>query len=298
MPTSPESESVTASSPPPAYCSPVDPGEDGPAELQGSSPIPGAVPQITVTAATPTVQESIVRNEEDVKYQIPKHEDLPEVVRDSTLPEVVEEHGGARETESSRKEVVSEHHSEAQDPLSPTVGNLTPVSAVSELSSAWHELPVEESTSQERNSVKPDEDVATNKEGYQPSAGMAVPPANGGDNPTVTPLHLLGDQSDIIDCPFCRHRAESEVKKTPSPMTYVGGTLCCLTTLCGAVVPFFCGWWHNVDHYCTNCGHKLKHQSYDKKKPAKIYGTPEELREPSKYPAAPPKAALSKKEEK
>jgi hypothetical protein len=36
---------------------------------------------------------------------------------------------------------------------------------------------------------------------------------------TVTPLHLLGDQSDTVDCPFCRHRVETRVKKNPSMRT-------------------------------------------------------------------------------
>lgn len=36
---------------------------------------------------------------------------------------------------------------------------------------------------------------------------------------TVTPLHLLGDQSDTVDCPFCRRRTETRVKKTASGMT-------------------------------------------------------------------------------
>lgn len=36
---------------------------------------------------------------------------------------------------------------------------------------------------------------------------------------TVTPLHLLGDQSDYVDCPFCRRRVETRVQKDPSTAT-------------------------------------------------------------------------------
>ncbi|KFA72168.1 hypothetical protein S40288_07064, partial [Stachybotrys chartarum IBT 40288] len=40
-----------------------------------------------------------------------------------------------------------------------------------------------------------------------------------GTDATVTPLHLLGDQSDIVDCPFCRRRTETRVKLTASTAT-------------------------------------------------------------------------------
>lgn len=36
---------------------------------------------------------------------------------------------------------------------------------------------------------------------------------------TVTPLHLLGDQSDMVDCPFCRRRVETRVERNPSAAT-------------------------------------------------------------------------------
>ncbi|KAM0492479.1 hypothetical protein ACHAP8_009834 [Fusarium lateritium] len=44
---------------------------------------------------------------------------------------------------------------------------------------------------------------------------MAVtPPAK-----TVTPLHLLGDQPESIDCPYCLRRSETRVRKKPSSTT-------------------------------------------------------------------------------
>ena len=36
---------------------------------------------------------------------------------------------------------------------------------------------------------------------------------------TVTPLHLLGDQPDMIDCPFCLRRTETKVVREASPVT-------------------------------------------------------------------------------
>lgn len=36
---------------------------------------------------------------------------------------------------------------------------------------------------------------------------------------TVTPLNLLGDQPDWIDCPFCERRTMTTTKKKPSNLT-------------------------------------------------------------------------------
>lgn len=36
---------------------------------------------------------------------------------------------------------------------------------------------------------------------------------------TVTPLHMLGDQADTVDCPFCMRRVETRVKKKASSKT-------------------------------------------------------------------------------
>jgi hypothetical protein len=36
---------------------------------------------------------------------------------------------------------------------------------------------------------------------------------------TVTPLHLLADQADSVDCPFCQRQTETNVKKSASSMT-------------------------------------------------------------------------------
>lgn len=52
--------------------------------------------------------------------------------------------------------------------------------------------------------------------GYGPSELMSSNPA---DVPKVTPLHLLQDQSDFVDCHFCMKRVETKVKRPPSRMT-------------------------------------------------------------------------------
>lgn len=48
---------------------------------------------------------------------------------------------------------------------------------------------------------------------------MDVSTVSGYPLPTVTPLHLLGDQPDQIDCPFCLQQTTTRVKKKPSNAT-------------------------------------------------------------------------------
>ncbi|KAF7561139.1 hypothetical protein G7046_g2999 [Stylonectria norvegica] len=102
---------------------------------------------------------------------------------------------------------------------------------------------------------------------------------------TVTPLHLLGDQSDVVDCPFCRTRIETNVKKHPSAITHVIAGVLFLTTFCGAAAPYLCTWSHHVGHYCGKCGRKVAYKTTTSST-MQVYGTPEHLREASRYPPA------------
>jgi hypothetical protein len=58
---------------------------------------------------------------------------------------------------------------------------------------------------------------------YAGQEGMSIPmqqqPHMQRSGPTVTPLHLLADQADSVDCPFCQHQTETKVKKSASGMT-------------------------------------------------------------------------------
>ncbi|RGP72641.1 hypothetical protein FLONG3_6649 [Fusarium longipes] len=116
------------------------------------------------------------------------------------------------------------------------------------------------------------------------SAQQQPPIQRGG--PTVTPLHLLAEQSDSVDCPFCQRQSETKVKKSASGMTHVYAAALFFGTLFGVVCPYMCHCAPNISHYCKNCGRKVAHREYRGEMQA--LGTPDHLREPSKYPAAPP----------
>ncbi|OBS28225.1 hypothetical protein FPOA_02166 [Fusarium poae] len=106
--------------------------------------------------------------------------------------------------------------------------------------------------------------------------------------PTVTPLHLLADQADSVDCPFCQHQTETKVKKSASGMTHVYAAALFFGTLFGVVCPYICHCAPNINHYCKNCGRKVAMREY--RGEMKALGTPDHLREASKYPTAPPPA--------
>lgn len=110
-----------------------------------------------------------------------------------------------------------------------------------------------------------------------------------GDDATVTPLHLLGDQPDTVDCPFCRRRTETRVKKKPSTMTHVTAVTLFCTTVGGAIAPYKYHWKCDIHHYCTNCDRKVAWRRYNEDKMQPL-GTPEHLKVASVYPAATNKA--------
>lgn len=55
------------------------------------------------------------------------------------------------------------------------------------------------------------------KTGYGENSHMSMRDLS--NVPLVTPIHLLGDQSDYVDCPFCMRRVETMVKKKASSKT-------------------------------------------------------------------------------
>ncbi|KAG8160895.1 hypothetical protein KVR01_009159 [Diaporthe batatas] len=80
---------------------------------------------------------------------------------------------------------------------------------------------------------------------------------------TVTPLTMLGDQPDTVDCPFCMRRVETRVKKRASRKTHTWGAVLFFTTLFGVAAPYCCGWYANVEHRCKNCGRKVAQRRFD-----------------------------------
>jgi DNA-directed RNA polymerase subunit RPC12/RpoP len=129
------------------------------------------------------------------------------------------------------------------------------------------------------------------------ASGLEVIPAPPVSN-TVTPLHLLGDQPEPIDCPFCLRRSETRVKKKPSSTTqYVKGVTLTetqltydslqavallMTTVCGAVAPYMAKWSFDIEHICDNCHNRVMYKA--KGKDTRICKAPEAWKEESKYP--------------
>ncbi|KUI71247.1 hypothetical protein VM1G_07030 [Cytospora mali] len=105
------------------------------------------------------------------------------------------------------------------------------------------------------------------------------------DIPLVTPIHLLGEQSEIVDCPFCMRRVETKVKKRASPMTHIWATGCFCITILGTPVPYLCGWYNNVEHHCKNCERMIAQRKYNQQD-FEALGTHLEQREASRFEPA------------
>ncbi|KAF5022869.1 hypothetical protein F66182_5102 [Fusarium sp. NRRL 66182] len=128
------------------------------------------------------------------------------------------------------------------------------------------------------------------QQGYTGHESMAIPPAQAPaqypPGQTVTPLNLLAEQPDTVDCPFCQRRAETKVKKTSSQMTHIYATGLFFTTLFGVIFPYACHCASNISHHCKNCGRKVAFKQHGGQMEA--LGTPDHLREVSRFPAAEP----------
>ncbi|KAH8685137.1 LITAF-like zinc ribbon domain-containing protein [Ilyonectria robusta] len=118
---------------------------------------------------------------------------------------------------------------------------------------------------------------------YSSGQNMNMMPQSG----TVTPLHLLGDQSDAVDCPFCERRAMTRIKKDPSWLTHTVAVVLFFVTFCGVVAPYMLHWSSHVSHYCENCGRKVATRNFGQKG-MKALGTPEHLRQQSRFQPAEP----------
>jgi hypothetical protein len=46
-------------------------------------------------------------------------------------------------------------------------------------------------------------------------------------------------------------------------------------------------WFHNTDHHCPNCDHRVATRAHNGD--VQVFGTPDNLKEVSNYPDAPPK---------
>ncbi|KAF4457966.1 rna recognition protein [Fusarium austroafricanum] len=115
-----------------------------------------------------------------------------------------------------------------------------------------------------------------------------LPPYNSNEVVTyVTPLDKLGDQPKFVDCPFCKHRVETRVKKISSKMTHVSATALGFATIVGAAVPYAGKWCSHIAHYCTNCDHQVAIRKWGSRE-MKPQGTPEHMREVSRYAPAHP----------
>ncbi|OHF01195.1 hypothetical protein CORC01_03510 [Colletotrichum orchidophilum] len=80
---------------------------------------------------------------------------------------------------------------------------------------------------------------------------------------TVTPLHMLGDGPQWIDCPFCNQRTQTVITKEGTAMQMVAGALCCLFCVCLACVPCIAGWCENMHYSCARCKNRVATRPYD-----------------------------------
>ncbi|KAH7136347.1 hypothetical protein EDB81DRAFT_858436 [Dactylonectria macrodidyma] len=117
--------------------------------------------------------------------------------------------------------------------------------------------------------------VVARTNNQQPMTVPASPPA------TVTPLHMLGDQPESIDCPFCERQTKTVVKKKPSNATHIQAVLLLMTTVCGAAAPYLGRWSFDIEQHCGECKNRVAYRA--KGKEIYVCKQPVSVQEVSKY---------------
>ncbi|RSL82981.1 hypothetical protein CEP52_016828 [Fusarium oligoseptatum] len=102
------------------------------------------------------------------------------------------------------------------------------------------------------------------KQVIEPYSGLEVSTSPEPSIKAVTPLHLLRDQPDWIDCPFCETRAMTTIKKRPSNLTHIQAAFLLVATGPGGAVPYAAKWCFNVEHHCENCENRVAYLSKGK----------------------------------
>ncbi|KAF4120942.1 LITAF-like zinc ribbon domain [Geosmithia morbida] len=124
--------------------------------------------------------------------------------------------------------------------------------------------------------------LATNLPGQpiamQPMPGQhAMNPAG----PTVTPLHLLTERAEWVDCQMCHKRAMTRVATSGEGMQFLTGAILCLVCICLAPLPCCLHWFEETSWFCTECNQKIAHKTYDA--PVQVVVPPGAAAVPSAY---------------
>ncbi|KAF4963832.1 hypothetical protein FSARC_8192 [Fusarium sarcochroum] len=194
------------------------------------------------------------------------------VVNDEGLPEVVNSNQVTMATEYYDAPIPVESESDQRYHNAPI-----PVDSMNDDAPP---LPDRKGAPQHTVPYSPDSFPSQRQSSYGGYSQSSQPPAYH-DNSVVTyvtPLDQLGDHPKFVDCPFCRHRVETRVKKTSSKMTHVSATVLGFTTIAGAAVPYAGKWHSHTSHYCSNCDHKVAMRRWGSKE-MKAMGTPDHMRE-------------------
>ncbi|KAF7557836.1 hypothetical protein G7Z17_g352 [Cylindrodendrum hubeiense] len=225
-----------------------------------------------------TPAPAVASSDEKIAYKPPVAAEGLEVQRiidDDNLPEVVPQ------PDTSIPEKVA-------SPIKPSLMSnpMTPPPAFSSIQNGYG-APAHPMSPQQTNSYGPPAPPISPQQtngGYDIPQNMTTMMPQSG---TVTPLHLLGDQGDTVDCPFCERRSLTIVKKEASFLTHIIGVLLFFSTFCGVVAPYMLHWASHVSHICGNCHRKVAFRNFGQKGMSAL-GTPEHLRQQSRFLPAEP----------
>ncbi|KAI9898103.1 hypothetical protein N3K66_006463 [Trichothecium roseum] len=119
---------------------------------------------------------------------------------------------------------------------------------------------------------------------------MTAPPMNPhAAQQKVTPLHLLSETPQWIDCHFCRQRTKTVVKKDGAGLQFLTGAVLCLVCICLAPLPCCLNWFEETHWYCSNCNKQVAHRVGDH--PLQPTAPPQAHSQPTQYATGVPPEA-------
>ncbi|KAG9251777.1 uncharacterized protein F5Z01DRAFT_266098 [Emericellopsis atlantica] len=97
----------------------------------------------------------------------------------------------------------------------------------------------------------------------------------------VTPLHLMSEVPEWVDCQMCQQRTRTRIEKKGEGMQFLTGALLCLVCICLAPLPCCLHWFEQTNWYCDKCGKQIATRTPES--PVHVLPPPHALSVPSQY---------------
>lgn len=119
----------------------------------------------------------------------------------------------------------------------------------------------------------------------QPLSEPPMNPTGSKKTTMVVPLHLMGDEPEWVDCPFCKKRSKTRVVREGRKRQCLAGTALCLACCPLLALPYCLHWFERREWFCSSCNSQIAVRIQDGELKL-LPVTAEPTQVPSRYAAA------------